>query len=477
MTRVAELIAGSDDPFGLAIGHYARTPNAFWREILGIEPDPWQEEANRALAHGHTRISIRSGHGVGKSTWLAGTLAWFVNTRAPVKVGVTAPSAAQLFDALWAETRAMFNRLPQGWRDLWAIDADRIKLKSNPDEAFITARTARPERPEALQGLHAQNLMFVIDEASGVDEAIFNSSAGSMSTPGAITICTGNPTRSTGFFWRTHVAERDRWWTKRVPCWESPRVSAQFVQEIADRWGADSNEYRIRCAGEFPLAEESALIPAELVESAMARDGAIEPSSEEIWGVDVARYGADSSVLIKRRGFVVPEMPRRWQGIDTMQLAGALKAEYDQLAPGARPKLIAIDVIGIGSGVVDRLAEQNMPVLGVNVGESPSIAGRFSRLRDELWVAVREWLETRRPRLPYHERLRTDLCGPRAFHLSDGRIRVESKDQLRSRGYASPDYADSLCLTFVPTGQAITAGLGMLLSTRTPVRGAIAGME
>ncbi len=477
-TRVAQLIADSADPFALCIDQYGRQPNAFWREVLGMEPDPWQAEANRALAHGHTRLSIRSGHGVGKSTWAGATMCWFANTRAPMKVGVTAPSAPQLFDALWAEARVVFGRLPPAWRDLWNIDADRIKLKSAPDECFITARTARADKPEALQGLHAQHLMLVVDEASAVDQAVFEAAGGSMSTAGAITILTGNPTRSTGFFWRTHNLERDRWWRRRVSSTESPRVaSASFIQEIAERYGENSNAYRIRVLGEFPLAEDDTLIPAELVDSAMDRTLLDDTPAPEIWGVDVSRFGADSSVLVKRRGNVVTEMPRRWQGIDTMALAGILKAEFDLLPPIARPQLIVVDVIGLGAGVVDRLTEQNLPVLGLNVGEVPSVAGRFVRLRDELWVRGREWLESRRCRLPRDERLRADLCAPRVSYMSDGRMQVESKQALRSRGYASPDTADAFNLTFAPAGMSLALGLGNLLNTRTPVRAAIRGME
>jgi phage terminase large subunit len=475
-TRVAELIADAADPFSLCIEQYARAPNGFWREVLGMQPDPWQEAANRALAHGHTRLSIRSAHGVGKSTWAGATMCWFANTRAPVKIGVTAPSAPQLFDALWAETRTVFNRLPPAWRDLWSIDADRIKLKAAPDECFITARTARADKPEALQGLHSANLMLVVDEASAVDQAVFEAAGGSMSTPGAITILTGNPTRSTGFFWRTHNLERDRWWTRRVSAADSPRVTADFVDEIRDRYGENSNAYRVRALGEFPLSEDDTLIPAELVESAMER--AIVPeAAPEIWGVDVSRFGADSSVLIKRRGNFVAEPPRRWQGIDTMALAGVIKAEFDMLAPGARPQLIVVDVIGLGAGVVDRLTEQGLPVLGLNVAEVPSIAGRFVRMRDELWIRVREWLESRRSRLPHDDKLRADLCAPRVSYMSDGRMLVESKQQLRSRGYASPDSGDSLCLTFAPAGMALQLGMGSQLHSRTPLRRSIAGME
>jgi hypothetical protein len=187
--------------------------------------------------------------------------------------------------------------------------------------------------------------------------------------------------------------------------------------------------------------------------------------------------GGDSSVLVKRRGAVVTEMPRRWNGIDTMALSGAVKAEFDMLPKPAQPGLIVIDVIGIGSGVVDRLTEQNLPVLGLNVAEAPSSAGRFVRMRDELWVLCREWLEGRNVRLPYDDRLRADLTGPRLSFLSDGRMQVESKPVMRSRGLPSPDAGDALVMTFAPAGMALQLGMGNVLNTKIPVRRTIAGTE
>ena len=477
LASIEALVNSGESPFAFLAERYFSAPNGFWTEILGLAPDPWQRTANRALAHGHKRLSIRSGHGVGKSTFAAAAMCWFMNTRAPCKIGVTAPSAPQLFDALGAECKVIWSRLPPAWRDLWDVQSDRIELKAARDECFVTFRTARADKPEALQGLHSKHLMLLVDEASGVDESVFEAAGGSMSTAGAITILTGNPTRSTGFFWRTHHLERDRWFCMQVNCRDSPRVAPEFITEIANRYGENSNAFRIRVQGEFPLAEDDVLIPADLVESAMQRT--IEPdySQPEVWGLDVSRFGADQSVLIKRRGRFLSEPPRRWQGIDTMALAGVIKAEFDSLLPAARPALIAVDVIGIGSGVVDRLMEQNLPVLGVNVGEQPSVTGRFRRMRDELWFRAREWLEARNVSLPYDDKLRADLCAPRVTYLSDGTMQVESKAQLRARGFASPDSADALCLTFCPSGMAIALGLGNFLNSRSPLRRPIAGME
>lgn len=456
-TDWAKAIASSPNPFATACERYARAPIAFVREVLHAEPDEWQLKALRALARGHTRIAIRSSHGVGKTALAAWAAIWFSHTRAPFKLAMTAPTSPQLFDALYPELLKWLDVLPPRWRQLWAVTSDHVTLKSNP-ECFITARTSRPETPEALAGLHSDNVMLVVDEASGVPEQVFEAASGSMSSAGAITLLIGNPVRSSGAFWKCFHLDKDRWFTMRVSHTDSPRVSSTFAEEMAARYGIDSNAYRIRCLGEFPNADSDTVIPADLIDSAMLRDVQIDYTAPAIWGLDVARFGTDASVLVKRQGNVVTEMPRAWHQFDTMMLAGAIKAEYDA-AGASRPALICIDVIGIGAGVVDRLHEQNLPILGVNVGEAPSTTGRYAKLRDELWVRCKEWLATRAVRLPQHDQLRDDLAAPRYTFLSDGRLKVEDKNSMRARGLPSCDYADALNLTFCEMGLGIASGM------------------
>jgi hypothetical protein len=471
----AKVVAESSNPFATAIGRYSRAPIAFVREVLKAEPDPWQIEALRAIAKGHTRIAIKSGHGVGKSCMAAWTITWFANTRAPFKAAVTAPSSPQLFDVLWPELNKWFQRLPEGWRRSWDLTTTKISLKADA-ESFITARTSRADQPEAMAGLHSDHVLLVADEASGIDEAVYEAAGGSMSSPGAITLLIGNPTRNTGFFWRAHSLERDRWFTMTVSSANSRRVSTDYVDEMQRRHGVDSNAFRVRVLGQFPTADDDTLIAAELVDSAMIRDVPLDTTQPEIWGLDVARFGQDSSCLIKRRGYVVTEMPRRWRNLDLMQLSGAIKSEYD-ICIGNRPALIVIDTIGVGAGVADRLHEQGLPILGINVAEQSSNKARFMRLRDELYVRMKEWLESRRVKLPRDDQLRDDLCGPRFVFTSDGKLQVESKDRMRSRGMPSPDASDALMLTLCEQTMMVTSdGEGGMFDPQ-PIMPPIAGME
>ncbi len=427
---------------------WGEDPRLFVREALGVKPEPWQDEVLAAIAGGRRRLAIRSGHGVGKTALEAWLMLWFGITHADAKIPATAPTSHQLVDLLWGEAakwhRALGERLP-AIADAIAIRADRIDFR--PWRSTAYARTGRRDQPEALQGFHADSLLFLIDEASGVHDAVFEVAEGAMSTSGALVVMAGNPTRGDGYFHRAFTADRARWWTRRVPCAESGRVTKDYVGGMAASYGADSNIYRVRVLGEFPRAEDDRVIALDLAESAVMRD--VEPVADRaLWGIDVARYGDDATALAKRVANTVPEPVKTWRGKDTMQVVGLIREEWGKAGPAGRPAEILIDAIGIGAGVADRLREMGLPARAINVAEAPAARERYLRLRDELWFQARAWLEARDCRLPADEALVGELTSPRYTVESSGKLRVESKAELKRRGLRSPDRADAFCLTF-----------------------------
>ncbi|CAB5195144.1 Phage terminase large subunit [uncultured Caudovirales phage] len=449
---------------------YRNDPVLFVKNVLGATPQPWQEDFLRAVARGERRISVRAGHGVGKSTVCSWALIWHMVTRFPQKSVVTAPTSAQLFDALYSETKAWINKLPPALKELFEVFSDRIVLKDSPESSFISARTSSAERPEALAGIHSEHVLLVIDEASAVHEAVFEAAAGSMSGHAATTIMISNPTRNSGLFYKTHHVLASDWFRMHVSCLNSPLVSSDFVRQIKATYGEDSNAYRIRVLGEFALADDDTLIPADLVDSAIDRD-IVTPEDEEIvYGVDVARYGTDRTALCKRRGNVVLEI-KSWGGLDLMQTVGTVVNE----AKLDNPTEICVDTIGLGSGVADRLREMGYNVVDVNVAESSAMNPNANKLRDDLWMSVKDWLGTRAVKLPKDDSLRQELVAPRYTFTSLGKIVVESKDSMRRRGMRSPDLADALCLTFA--GQAAQVG-GRALAWKPgkPLKRSIAGI-
>ena len=150
-----------------ALKAWGDDPRRFVREAMGVTPEKWQDEVLAEIANGRRRIAVRSGHGVGKTALEAWLVLWFGITRVDAKIPATAPTSHQLVDLLWGEVtkwhRALAERLPAIAHAI-EIRADRIDFK--PWRGTAYARTSRRDQPEALQGFHAENLLFLIDEAS-----------------------------------------------------------------------------------------------------------------------------------------------------------------------------------------------------------------------------------------------------------------------------------------------------------------------
>lgn len=425
------------------VAAYRDEPVLFVTEVLGADPLPWQREFLMHVATGERRISVRAGHGVGKSTACAWLLLWHMFTRLPQKSVCTAPTAGQLFDALFSEVKHWAQKLPAPLRDTIEIYSDRIVQRGAPESSFISARTSSSDRPEALAGIHSENVLIIVDEASAVPEPVFEAAAGSMSGHSATTVLIGNPTRNTGLFFKTHHQLSSDWQTMHVSCLDNRLVAKDFIKQIAATYGETSNAYRVRVLGEFALRDDDSLIPADLVDSAMIRDIALDTTQDLIYGVDVARFGSDRTVICKRRGNVVIEF-RHWSGEDLMSTVGRIVHE----ANTDKPFEICVDSIGLGGGVADRLRELGYNVRDVNVSESNALNQQAAKLRDELWIAAKDWLETRSVKLPKDDELRQELIGPTYSFTSNGKIKVEGKSEMKRRGLRSPDLADSLCLSF-----------------------------
>lgn len=444
------------------IDRYFNNRELFVREVLRVEKiEPWQLKVLQTLDRGETRISIRSGHGVGKTTLLAWCILHFLYTRYPSKTAITAPSATQLFDGLGSEVKLWLKRAEEMTpmlKGILSATSDRVFMTASPEGCFATYRTSRKESPEALQGIHAKYVLLIGEEASGIDEVVFEAAAGSMSTHGAITILAGNPTRATGFFYRTHTVLRHIWKTFKVACADSSRVDPKYIEEERT-FGDDSNRFRIRVLGEFPKGDDDTLIARELAESAVKRQ-VTAPRNEPIyWGLDVARsLFRDKSSLAKRKGPVLLEKVKRWQFNDTMKLVGVVVNEWNETPIADRPEAIFVDVIGVGGGVVDRLRELDLPAVGINVGEAPSVMAMAVKLRDELWCLTRDWFMTKTVSMPEDPETLEELVGVTVAYTSAGNAKIESKDEMRVRlSGKSPDGADAFILTFARTG-AIVAG-------------------
>ena len=441
-------------------------PVLFVETILGAKPQKWQADALMAVAR-NDRLSIKSGHGVGKTAFQSWLVLWWLLTHYPCKVAVTANTAHQLSDVLWTEIDKWARQLPEGFKNLLEFKSDKISLKGASD-SFAVARTSRKENPEALQGFHSENMLFLVEEASGVPDVVFQVAEGALSTAGAKTVMCGNPTRSDGFFYESFHAQRHMWRNITVSCHDGEYVSEDFLANMADKYGVDSNVYRVRVLGEFPTQSDDVLVPLYIVEEATKREIEPSPTTPVVWGLDVARFGGDRSALAKRQGQALLEPIKTWQNKDLMELAGIVLTEYEACNYQSRPQAIYIDAIGLGAGLADRLRELDLPAVAISVSETASLKERFGRLRDELFWNAREWFEGRDVKIPDDDTLIQEITGIRYKYLSTGKLKVESKDEMKRRGQRSPDVADAFVLTFAEQG-AVASGYSRSYTSRREV--------
>ena len=463
------------DGFSPAVWGY-KAPERFFEIVLGVEVHDWQREVLRAYGRGDRQITIVACHGPGKTFIVAG-LAWFqLICWYPQKTVITAPSKNQLEDALWGEIMKMSRwdpdkkvGLPAEIRALYDITKARIEVKGPTEMSFASARTARAENPEAMQGIHCQGgrVLLIADEASGVSDKVFAAAHGSMSGENCTTILIGNGTRDSGYFFETHHGEGASKWTKFQVGWQdSPLVSKEFEQKIALEYGRDSNQYRIRVEGKFPISGASTIVPRGWVDDALKRY--VDPGALPlpcVWGLDVAgggKHAEGSNALVKRTELEVKPDMLYWPGDDPMQVSARVKQEFDRTPVPERPRTIMIDSIGIGGGVYSRLRELGLPVRAVNVSETRGIdQTRYVNLRIKLWWRGREWFGRRACKMPecdgscvrmqrdrcIHRLLRSELSAVQ-YEVVGGRMKCEGKKFVAQRTGLKLDLVDAFMLTF-----------------------------
>jgi hypothetical protein len=296
--------------------------------------------------------------------------------------------------------------------------------------------------------------MVIVDEASGVLDPVYTTLEGALTQEDNWAILIGNMTKNVGYFYDTHfhVEHSKQWQRLHWDSRKSSNVNPSYCEYMRVKYGEDSNVYRIRVCGDPPLEDEKTLIP--LAWSMQCIGNAIEVADEEplYLGVDVARFGDDASIILPRQGLIVDPW-ETFRGMNTISLASHVKLAYESLeAEGA-----GIDEIGIGAGVVDWLHKHNFrDIFGVNVALAASDLAKYDRLRDELWLRVREKCmkglysfptKLTVDGIPMGQELAEELAAPRYDFNAHGGYKVESKKDMKKRGVASPNIADALCLT------------------------------
>lgn len=415
----------------------------FVRDQFGIEPTGQQKRLLEAASKPNAHVAVKSGHGTGKTATLALLTLWAVTCFYDVKVPCTAPTAHQLQDALWTEIEKWRSRMLEPWRSSIKVTADKVAVNGLP--GFAVARTGRKENPEALQGFHAtEALVFLVDEASGIDDKVFEVARGALSTEGARVIMAANPTRTTGYFYNAFHRNRDRWTRLTFSCPDSPLVSKEYIDEMREEYGEESDIYRVRVLGEFPSGGDIQFISSTLAEAAAKRYHREEAFrfAPLVLGVDVAWFGGDKSVVYLRQGIYSRKL---WsmQGCEPATLAGVVAKFEDDLGADA----VFVDATGVGAGVVSNLRMMGRNPFAVMLGGG-SVDQAYANKRAECWGLMKKWLAEEQGWIPDDDRLRDDLCGPDYGYTMTGKLILERKEDMKKRGLASPDDADALALTF-----------------------------
>ena len=402
-------------------------------------------------------ISVTSGHGTAKSTNMSFLIFWGLCSFIDAQIPCTAPTSDQLYDVLWKEAAKWQRKMPKQLADLFEMQSQYIRVKERAETWWARARTARKEAPEALAGVHGDVVIILVDEASGVPEEIFEVAQGALTGKIVIFVMVSNPTRLSGYFFDSQHKNSKNWQCLRFSSEDSPIVEPEYCERIIEQYGKDSPQYSIRVLGNFPMSEEDQFIPTDLFDLAVQREIGRDSSYKRILGVDVAAFGDDQCAYTDRQGDYMEFMGDR-RGQDTMATCGDIVNFIKTGVIERNPfDVIAIDVIGVGRGVYDRLYELQrlgeIPrltlLLEVNVSEKPFNDKEFVNRTAELWSLAKYWLKT--GKIP--EKYRADFCSRKYSFDSRGRLFLEKKSDMKSRGLASPDRGDSAVITFAaPTG-------------------------
>lgn len=433
-------------------------PRIFARECLRLEPDAWQDEV-LAAAITNARVALKASKGPGKSWLLAVLMWWFMATRLHPKIVATSITGDNLADGLWTELAKLQQRsdfLKAAFR--WT--ATRIAAVDHPETWWMSARTwpkggDASQQADTLAGVHADNVMFVLDEAGGIPDAVAAAAEGGLANASkehgreARFLIAGNPTHLSGPLYRACTSERGLWFVYEISGdpddpKRAPRVDLEWARAQIAKYGRDNPFVLVNVFGKFPPSSSNALFGPDAVAEAMKRiiPEAAYKHDVKVMGVDVARFGDDRTVIALRQGRVA-FLPKVLRNLDTMQVAGQVALAFDRHKPDA----IFVDQATFGAGVLDRLVQLGYPALGVDFGGKPVTDTKYANRRAEMWFLMAEWVKAGGV-LPNMPELVAELTTPTYKFNEHNALQLEKKSEIKKRTGVSPDIADALGLTF-----------------------------
>ena len=434
------------------IAKWRARPDIQVRELFHVEPDPWQDKVLKAFPH-ENRIAMRACKGPGKTTVESWLILNFLSTRPYPKIAATSITKDNLEDNLWPEIAKWMHRSPF-LKKAFQWNKTRIFSRQHPETWFCSARTwpksaDATQQAETLAGLHADYILFVLDEAGGIPDAVLTTAEAALATgKESKLLIGGNPSHLSGPIYRACKTERNLWFVVEItgdpddPD-RATRINKQWAQEQIEKYGRDNPWVLVNVFGQFPPESLNALLGVDDVRKAMKRhlkEDSFQFSQKRL-GIDVARFGDDSTILFPRQGLVAFR-PVEMKGARTTEIAGRaakakIKWNYEQ---------VFIDSTGgHGAGVEDSLMLAGINAIPVSFSQR-AIDPRYFNKRAEMWFLMSQWVK-KHGALPPDDQLLRELCAP-TYLFHNGKLRLEDKDQIKQRLGYSPDRADALALTF-----------------------------
>lgn len=430
---------------------YQRDPELFFRHAW---PDIylWDKllEVIRALLE-NRRVVVPSGHGVGK-TWLAARIAlWFLYCHPPAKVITTAPTWPQVENLLWSEMR-------KAWADaifplggIMLLTA--LKIREDWFAIGFSTRGKASEREfgtPKFQGYHSPNLLVVLDEAPGVEHAVWTSIETLITGENNKILADGNPTSPSGDFYE--ACKSPLWKKIVISSFDHPNVkenriivpgavTTEWIDERRQDWGEDSPLWKAKVLGEFPDEGEDTLIPLSWLEACVGLD--LGTTGEKRLGADIARFGGDMTVLARFWGPTLQPL-EAVNKKDTNWTIGRIRVLHAQETFDH----MGGDDTGVGGGVTDGLQDGGLDFEPFNFGSSAIEDDKFENLKAEIYWVFREAIRDKKVSLPDDKELINQLSSIKYSYTRKGKIKIESKDDMKRRGFKSPDKADAVVIAY-----------------------------
>jgi|TARA_Y100000310_G_scaffold345190_1_gene462519 hypothetical protein len=445
----------------------AKEDPAWWvATTLGIKLWQKQVEIIESVRDNY-RTFVRSCHGAGKTFTAADVALWFLLNHPNSKVITTAPTFRQVQKVLWQEIR----KAHKGAKIRLGGSLTLTELKITDGWFSFGFST---DDPDSLQGQHAEYILVIFDEASGIHSDIWEAIDSLLTSQHARFLAIGNPTDPLGDFAEgfkdatinkiaisafdtpnftefgitQEDCENGNWENKigSKPLPYPDLVTPFWVADAFRKYGVDSPWCQARVFGNFPDDAEDVLIPLSWIEAAVRRELKPVGTDTKELGVDVSTRGKDETVIYIRHGPVARLLDARFPPpggkISTVETAKRIQKYMEK----EEATFAKVDGIGVGTGVVDKLGELEVLHEDVQFGESAKDNERFLNLRAESYWGLRERFDPDNGDIDieHDEVLMAQLASIKWDTNPAGKIRLEAKDKLPK----SPDRADALAILF-----------------------------